>query len=392
MNTAKTGPALPKYFFFLDILRGLAALSVVMYHWEKFFTTDKEALATFDHSNQPLYDVFYIFYNAGDVAVDLFFLISGFVFFFLYAQNIVAGKVSPRTFFNLRFSRLYPLHFATLLLVLILQVAIYSDLGHYLVYFCNDGYHFVLNLFLINSWGFEKEPSFNGPNWSISVEIFLYLLFFLLCFFRLNKKFVVALLMLAGIVIQAYYSPLGRGVFAFFAGGLLYHFYLHIITHGKLVLYLRIAAIAAMLLVMLMIFNAKYHFLEGFIISYFKTRGITIQNLYWINKGINLFVRALILPALLLFIVLLETAKGPVGKKFAFIGHISYSSYLLHFPLQLVLIYIVNKLGINNDIFNTAYALTGFFVALIVISLLCYSHFELPMQTYLRKRLQKHKT
>ncbi|RZJ64012.1 MAG: acyltransferase, partial [Flavobacterium sp.] len=119
----------PKYFFLLDIFRGFAALSVVMYHWEKFYVTTDEALASFNHSHQPLYSIFYLFYDAGDVAVDLFFLISGFVFFYLYSKKIAEGGISAGSFFTLRFSRLYPLHFATLLFVLVAQLFIYSNTG-----------------------------------------------------------------------------------------------------------------------------------------------------------------------------------------------------------------------------------------------------------------------
>ena len=39
---------------------------------------------------------------------------------------------------------------------------------------------FILNFFLVSGWGFEKGPSFNGPVWSVSVEIIIYFFFFYL--------------------------------------------------------------------------------------------------------------------------------------------------------------------------------------------------------------------
>ena len=64
-----------------------------------------------------------------------------------------------------RFSRLYPLHFATLLFV----AAAFLAFGPYI--YESDAYHFVLNVLLASSIGFEKGYSFNGPSWSISVVL-----------------------------------------------------------------------------------------------------------------------------------------------------------------------------------------------------------------------------
>ena len=108
----------------------------------------------------------------------MFWGVSGFIFFWKYGCPIANKIVSGSRFFVLRFSRLYPLHLATLLLVALLQ-AIYFHYNHY--YFVNptnDSAHFVLQLFLASNWGSERVYSFNGPVWSISVEVLAYAFFF----------------------------------------------------------------------------------------------------------------------------------------------------------------------------------------------------------------------
>ena len=83
----------------LDGLRGLAALLVVFYHigWPNHLT----------NSN---------FVRNGYLAVDLFFILSGFVIFQNYADRIGSMK-DARDFMCLRFFRIYPLHFVTLALL-----------------------------------------------------------------------------------------------------------------------------------------------------------------------------------------------------------------------------------------------------------------------------------
>jgi peptidoglycan/LPS O-acetylase OafA/YrhL len=129
----------------------------------------------------PLFEVLFPFYTDGWLAVDLFFSLSGFVFYWLYARAVAEQAITLRNFAVLRFSRLYPLHFATLLAIAAGQLWFMRSTGSYFVYPENDAEHFLLNLFFVSSWGFERGYSFNGPVWSVSVEMLLYLVFFAYC-------------------------------------------------------------------------------------------------------------------------------------------------------------------------------------------------------------------
>jgi len=75
-------------------------------------------------------------------------------------------------------SRLYPLHFLTLMFVLLLQFFYEFFLDLQMNQGYNDFYHFILNLFFVSSWGLEEGNSYNLPIWSVSKEIIAYLVFF----------------------------------------------------------------------------------------------------------------------------------------------------------------------------------------------------------------------
>ena len=170
----------PSRFYSLDALRGAAALSVVFWHWQHFFYRDGIILPL-DRKTQPLYRVFFVLYESGWLAVDLFFTLSGFIFFWLYASAVRSRRVGPWEFFVLRFSRLYPLHLVTLLLVTAGLAAFHSVGIAAFTYPANDIYHFILQLFLASNWGFERGMSFNAPIWSVSIEVLLYAVFFVFC-------------------------------------------------------------------------------------------------------------------------------------------------------------------------------------------------------------------
>jgi len=150
----------------LDAARAIAALAVVLQHWQHFLWQDRFAAPT---EASPLYWLFSPFYDKGARAVTFFFCLSGFIFYWLYAQKVRERTVGPASFAMLRLSRLYPLHLATLLACIALQWPLTAMLGHPVVVENNDFRHFLLNLPLIHYWGFEDGYSFNGPSWSISV-------------------------------------------------------------------------------------------------------------------------------------------------------------------------------------------------------------------------------
>jgi len=159
MQTADDGRLLS-----LDVARGVAALCVVVFHWSHFGVMP--AAAGEEVVARPFQRLLGLLYAHGGNGVDFFFVLSGAIFFIKYADSIAARQVGGWRFFVLRFSRLYPLHLATLILVALLQCAVFAKLGHFFVYQHNDAARFAVNLLFIQDWGIVpllRDLSFNPP-------------------------------------------------------------------------------------------------------------------------------------------------------------------------------------------------------------------------------------
>ena len=177
-----------KKYFGIEILRFFTSLSVLLYHYRHFFSPFNST-STIDYKEALIYLPFTsflnVFYQYGIYGVHVFYAISGFVFAHVYLNK--EKLVSSREFFLNRFARLYPLHFATLIIIAILQYISLFQLETFQIVEFNDLYHFILHLFFISSWGFEQGHSFNAPIWSVSIEIAIYIIFFVTLFLFLLR-------------------------------------------------------------------------------------------------------------------------------------------------------------------------------------------------------------
>ncbi|PSL47325.1 peptidoglycan/LPS O-acetylase OafA/YrhL [Chitinophaga niastensis] len=382
-----------QHFYSLDAIRGFSAIIIVLYHWRHFFLIgDKTLPGAFDKTQLPLYTWFAILYDDGALAVDMFFLLSGFIFFWLYADRIINRKTSLRVFFCYRFTRLYPLVIVTLLIVAFLQWDMINLTGHYFVYQYNDPYHFILNLFCINSWGLEKGPSFNGPVWTVSVEVLLYIVFFLICRMRLHKKWILFALVAIGALIQHFYTPIGQGLYSFFLGALTYYLYKWILKQHNGQKLLNIITVITILLWVMILTEYKYSYLlltwKKLVHQHLPHSSPTFADSSF-SLCRNVFFRTIVSPISILSIVLWETSTGFLKEKWAFLGNYSYACYLLHFPLQLLAVIVAHTFGLRLEMLRTPYALLLFFIILLPLSLATYYYFELPLQQMLRKKILK---
>ncbi|MBV8091997.1 MAG: acyltransferase [Acetobacteraceae bacterium] len=148
----------------LTAIRGIAAWWVVLYHFSEQlrFVVPSPAL---------------IIIGRGYLAVDLFFVLSGFVIALNYAAMFEAATVEVYLrFLMLRLARIYPLHLFIMLLFLAnpAAIALFSSSAHIGQRY--DPIYFVASLFLVQNWGFDYL-AWNIPAWSISTEWFAYLVF-----------------------------------------------------------------------------------------------------------------------------------------------------------------------------------------------------------------------
>ena len=140
-------------------LRGVAACFVVVYHYLAIGSGPGFVGTIIKH---------------GYLAVDLFFVLSGFVMAMTYGRYFQGGFELDNyyTFLIKRLARVYPLYIATSAACLILY---FADAGAQARLLEPSWFAIGSNALLVQAWGLGD--SLNGPGWSISVELFAYILF-----------------------------------------------------------------------------------------------------------------------------------------------------------------------------------------------------------------------
>lgn len=345
-------PCLPAHFHAVDVLRGFAAVTVLLNHYRQMqyppgtFDIDAASMA----GVLPLYGWLWPFYVYGNWAVQVFWMISGFVF-----AKVYAGKATPGGEFLIRrIARLYPLHLLTLLLVAGLQLVAIGQLGTSLIVGNNDAWHFVLNLFLASSWGLEQGKSFNAPIWSVSVEMLIYLLFWLVSKNLLSRGLAGPLLLIvaAGMMLRLELGShfIWQCAQYFFIGSALYHVAAH---HARPVRDLgAIVALMATVCLLMPIFAGDFRIANFFLP----------------------FAIVLVGGAALIDL-------GPWGatlRRVRFIGDSTYGIYLWNVPLQIAVLLVCASLGIPAEVWRQPAMLFGYLALCCTAGWLSYTCIEKP--------------
>lgn len=347
----------------IELLRFASAVAVLVFHFQHFAFIGT-AQASFVPEAQPFFAPLELFYQYGSYGVQVFWCISGFIFYWKYATQIADKKVGAYAFFILRLSRLYPLHLITLLFMAAAQYWYFKQNQAYFVYQYNDAYHFILQLFMASDWGIQAGESFNGPIWSISIEVLVYTLFFLsLLYLSASLKTLAAILVGAAAVIALKLSahPFFECVLFFYAGC----FTAVVFGAARNNVWLRRTATIGSAAILV---------------------GLPLV-LFWtsLQPRAFLFVYS---PALIYLAVAYVRPTGPGVPVLAAAGNITYASYLLHVPMQIsvCLYYSSQQLAVpwQSPMFFLIYM-----IAILALSLWCHAYFEMPMQSILRRRLLK---
>ncbi|WP_299323556.1 acyltransferase [Parasphingopyxis sp.] len=345
----------------LTALRGIAAWYVVLYHIR---TSSADLLPPF------LLDIF----AKGYLAVDFFFLLSGFVIWLSYRDRIAENGIAAIPgFLARRFARIYPLHFVILcgamVFALVLAATGRSSPEAY------PWQELPLHLLLIQNWGFTTALSWNDPAWSISVEMAAYLLFPLIAlgtdWRAISTPILLALIGLFALALHSFFVAMDAPILDanITQTGLLRCLIQFTIGTILCALWLRWRDRA--------IAMAALSAAGGIAVGALALTGVIAETL-----AVPLAFSGLLLTAAL-------TATMPrnplAARPLHYLGEISYATYLAHF-----LLFVLFKLLFVDDSGQIgAGGLAGFLVLTFIVSALLYHLVERPAQRTLNKQFEK---
>ena len=110
--------------------------------------------------------------NEGYLSVNFFFILSGFVIQYTYGHQLRQGVLDTKSFLFNRLAHLWP----TYLLALVAALVVYT--GASALYYLKTS-SFWCHVLMVQSWIPDNTFAFNfnGAAWSVSTEVFFYLLF-----------------------------------------------------------------------------------------------------------------------------------------------------------------------------------------------------------------------
>ncbi len=326
-------------FLELDILRGLAAFSVLCFHYTSRFT------AYFSPTASTLFK-----FPLGCYGVGLFFMISGFVILMTLEKT-----ERPLDFIISRFSRLYPCYWAAIIITFIIV-----NIFH-LPNMETSFKEAIINISMLQDWFGVKEV--DGAYWTLSIELSFYLLMFLL--FVTKKLKHIELFSLAWLILMAYNNKILW----------LTHFHLpnwifitHLLNYGNL-------------------------FIAGIIFYNLKTKGHALYR--YVGLALCLIVQymlgtdtvELIILTFFFFIFylfVLGKLTWIINKPMIYLGSISYSLYLVHQYVGYVIIRYLYSLHANAFLRFIIPTICSILIATVISYTV-----EKPAMFYIR---QKYKT
>jgi peptidoglycan/LPS O-acetylase OafA/YrhL len=339
-------------------LRGICAWWVVLYHSLSLMndSVPMSLKRVIDH---------------GYLAVDLFFLLSGFVMFLSY--HAALAENFPRSvgkFYWNRFSRIYPLHFVMLggYLMLFAGFVFLSSSGTPPASYTWTA--FIQSMFLVHMW-FGGDLTWNVPSWSISSEWFVYLFFPLMAFSLRKLRGSVAAHLLSIVLVAA----------------ALYLVYAHSGLASLGADISRMALVRTLLEFLMGVFvGSLFVNHRAFLERHAAAAFIGACVLCVLYAATALPDYALIPVMFALLIAYLSVTRSWITAALSapvlvYLGEISYSTYMVHY-----LVYDLLKAGFvsNTHQVNQLYLWLSF-VAVLLLSVLLHHAVDMPSQKYFRR-------
>ncbi len=380
LEKASTKATSVNYIPSLTPLRGIAALFVVLFHYDIWLMLRKfPRLIALEDS---------LIINQGYLWVDFFFILSGFIICHVYGKALErSNKGTIKKYLWARFTRLYPLHVFIMLLFVVQTLVLFWLFPEYAAKkweWARTVPDFFIQLFFLQTSGILDKPVWNVGAWSIAAEWWTYILAIALIPFLNKGKRVLSIafvvLAIVGYVLIVLQNPklildefygLGtlRCIFGFTIGIVVYQAYKTLITKNT------VWSKDWLFFLMLLCALTVLHFgvFDVLIIPCFSLVLLCAA----LNKGLP--------------------SKVLNTKPLLFIGNISYSIYLIHllwiytWIMWLDVYFIPENPGVMPTVFDRLFWLAILLALIIGSSYLTYKYVEIPAQKWFRhwKRFQQ---
>lgn len=366
-----------RHYKILDGLRGVAAVTVVIFHLLETFTDG-------DHSKQII--------NHGYLAVDFFFLLSGFVIGYAYDDRW--GRMTLGDFFKRRLIRLHPMIIAGMLIGAITfyyqacpfwPVIGEAPVGKLLLV-ALIGLTLLPVPLSLDIRGWQEMHPLNGPAWSLFFEYAANLLYALFVRKFTNRQL---------------------SVLVFIAGAALIH--LAVTSHnGDLIggwslepaqfrigltrlLYPFFAGLLLKRAAKLMRVKHAFFWCSLLLLAVLAAPRVGGSDRLWMNGLYDSLCVVAVFPLVVYLGAGGEVKEGISAKLCKFLGDVSYPLYIIHYPF----IYLFMAWTANNKITLTGpsgvplqlvLVAVGILVATVALAYACLKVYDEPVRKWLTKR------
>ncbi|MFH6996706.1 acyltransferase family protein [Flavobacterium sp. FlaQc-57] len=365
-----------KHYEILDGLRGVAAVLVVIFHIFEAFNEGSRFKQIINH---------------GYLAVDFFFLLSGFVV--AYAYDDRWGKLTQWEFYKRRLIRLQPMVIMGMVLGAIFYYFQASD-AMFPQIAGMEVWKVILTMVIgftllpippsleIRGWG-EMHP-LDGPAWSLFFEYIGNILYAL--FFRKfsNTVLTIFVVLFAAMLINlTVFGPKGDVI-----GGWSLNLEQMNIGFTRL-LYPFFAGVLLSRLGKLIHIKGAFWVCSILILVIFSIPRIGDENSLWMNGLYESFCIIVLFP-LIVAIGAGGEIKNPLSLKICkALGDISYPIYIIHYPL---IYWYMSWVAENKVTLKEGYPLgIGLLIASIVIAILCLKFYDEPVRNRLTNKFLRRK-